>query len=403
MPTTQHNSFQEPSKNRGRPRRPPSVTPDTVRRKQLREAQRTYRARQQELLSSLRSRVSQYEDVIDQLWRVTDSFNDQVIKPGAEMSQPQLLSAMKLLRDQISFQLKRANRQETPEEEGSDTTPQCSSQPKDYNMPAPDDTASARNTTTWTKEKAFSSNFWRMFLGSSNGILPPVNFGSRELNPRAHTLAPTPRAIKYTTTSFSQKLYRACAENGCRYLTSDNVADEDMWPQFGLLLQRVPREQIRLYFEQVIRTNPCNPVVDSRFPYLSFGGAGMHYSVNVQGLQSQNLLPFYETNGVEKIPSDEQWFDVNDVQGYLTEKGIITGSHLSIGSSRDHADGIYGTRSIDAISTSQDASSDQVMVLDEVPFIDTLSRLCICLGCVAGFRRSDVETLIWQNVRWMPA
>lgn len=89
-----------------------------------------------------------------------------------------------------------------------------------------------------------------------------------------------------------------------------------MWPEFGLMLEHLPRQEIISYFERVLSTSPCNPVLDGRFPFISLGNAGVHFSSGMH-----NLLPFQGTNGVRVIPSEE-WFDVKDVEGYLVDKGI---------------------------------------------------------------------------------
>ncbi|PIG87131.1 hypothetical protein AARAC_009711 [Aspergillus arachidicola] len=251
----------ESLRNRGRPRKVPTAAPDTVRRTQLREAQRAYRSRQQSLLASLKSRVARLEDAFGQLNQIMDSFDAQVIKPGAQMSHAQLFQAVKLFQNEICFQLERVDSHASPNEgkERSSTTTQ--------------------------------------------------------------------------------------------------------------------------------RQDSC----------------------------SQNLLRFRETNGVLAIPSDEQWFDIKDLEGFLMEQGIKTEEsyHASVNSSSITnsnpsakpglllpSGNIVG--SADLTSHSPTTSSNVVMVLDEATLIDKLSRLCICLGCVAGFRRSDVETLVWQHVIWKP-
>ncbi|KAB8213451.1 hypothetical protein BDV33DRAFT_62239 [Aspergillus novoparasiticus] len=354
-----------------------------------------------------------------------DSFDAQVIKPGAQMSHAQLFQAVKLFQNEICFQLERVDSHASPKEgkEHSSTTTQSqkpqqrssdrqsSSGPCQVNIETP-------SVPTWTREKAFSSDFWRRFLGSSNGFLPPVASTAHESNACIHetsSVGSEDHAIEYTTSTFTERLYRACAGNGLRFVCNDTVTDEEMQPQFGLVLQTVPREQIRLYLERVLRMKPCNPVHDRRFPFISLGGAGTHFPSAGQDSRSQNLLRFRETNGVLAIPSDEQWFDIKDLEGFLMEQGIKTEEsyHASVNSSSITnsnpsakpglllpSGNIVG--SADLTSHSPTTSSNVVMVLDEATLIDKLSRLCICLGCVAGFRRSDVETLVWQHVIWKP-
>ncbi|KAE8364570.1 hypothetical protein BDV27DRAFT_112535 [Aspergillus caelatus] len=415
----------ESSRNRGRPRKVPTVAPDTVRRTQLREAQRAYRSRQQSLLASLKSRVARLEDAFGQLNQIMDSFDAQVIKPSAQMSHAQLLQAVKLFQNEICFQLERADSHASPNEgkERSSTTTQSQEpQQRSSDRPSSSDPCQVNKETTsaptWTKEKALSSDFWRRFLGSSNGILPPVASTAHEPNAYIRETSSVDRedhAIQYTTSTFTENLYRTCAENGYRLVCNDTVTDEEMQPQFGLVLQTVSREQIRLYFERVLQMKPCNPVHDRRFPFISLGGAGTHFPSAGQDSRSPNLLLFRETNGVLAIPSDDDWFDIKDMEGFLMEQGIKTEESYRASvtySSRTNSNpsvrpelllpsgNIVGSSDLNIHS--QSTSRNVVMVLDEATVIDKLSRLCICLGCVAGFRRSDVENLIWQHVSWKP-
>ncbi|KAE8377207.1 hypothetical protein BDV26DRAFT_282041 [Aspergillus bertholletiae] len=414
----------EPSRNRGRPRKVPTAAPDTVRRTQLREAQRAYRSRQQSLLTSLKSRVTRLEDAFGQLNQIMDSFDAQIIKPGAGMSHSQLFQAVKLFQNEICFQLERVDSHASPGKGNgrSSTTQSQNPQPRPSDRSSPSSPRpidkEPTNIATWTKEKALSSDFWRRFLGSSNGFLPPIASTAPEPNTCVRVTSPPDhedRIIEYTTSTFTERLYRTCAENGYRLVCNDTVTDDEIWPQFGLVLQTVPREQVQRYFERVLRTKPCNPVHDRRFSFVSLGGAGTHFPSTGQGFRSESLLQFRQTNGVLAIPSDEEWFDVKDVEGFLIEQGIKTEDSYQTSvtpsspmnsnpSTRPGlllpSDNIIGPSDLTVLG--QTTSSNTVMVLDEAAVIDKLSRLCICLGCVAGFRRADVETLVWQNVTWKP-
>ena len=358
------------------------------------------------------------------------------------MSHAQLLQAVKLFQNEICFQLERAKSHALPnegKERISTTTQSQKPQQRSSDRPSSSGPSQVNKETTsaptWTKEKAFSSDFWRRFLGSSNGFLPPVASTAHEPNASIHetsSVGHEDHAIRYTTSTFTESLYRTCAENGYRLVCNDTVTNEEMQPQFGLVLQTVSREQIRLYFERVLQMKPCNPVHDRRFPFISLGGAGTHFPSAGQDSCSSNLLLFRETNGVLAIPSDEDWFDIKDMEGFLMEQGIKTEENYRASvtsSSRTNSNpsvrpglllpsgNIVGSSDLNIHS--QSTCSNVVMVLDEATVIDSmlnrqahagfftnfaleLSRLCICLGCVAGFRRSDVETLIWQHVSWKP-
>lgn len=225
-----------------------------------------------------------------------------------------------------------------------------------YEPPTNDSSNLVRNPPG---EISLTSDFWRLFFSSTNPILPPI----QNTSPKFDSNSPTSEiayplydtaneTIHYTITPFTQKLFHACAESGHRYLTISSVSDVQMWPEFGLLLEYIPRQEIILYFERVLHMTPCNPVKNSRFPFISLGGAGMQF----QAYETVNLLPFKETNGVRVVPSEEQWFDVRDIEGYLVENRIELGCHDS------------------ALYTAQEAtmvsSSAQVVPRNMVPVLD---------------------------------
>ncbi|OGM41447.1 hypothetical protein ABOM_010094 [Aspergillus bombycis] len=411
----------ESSRNRGRPRQVPTAAPDTVRRTQLREAQRAYRSRQQLLLASLKSRVARLEDAFGQLAQIMDSFDNQVIKPGAQMSHAQLFQAVKLFQNEICFQLERTDSRVLPNEGKKRSSATQSQRPQQSSSDRPSSSGPCQvdkeniSVPTWTKEKAFSSDFWRRFLGSSNGFLPPVASTAHEPNACIRVTSSIDRedhAIEYTASTFTERLYRTCAENGHRLVCNDTLTDEEMQPQFGLLLQTVPREQIRLYFEKVLGMESCNPVRDRRFPFISLGGAGTHFPSARQDSRSQNLHRFRETNGVLEIPSDEEWFDISDMEGFLMEQGIKTeecyGAFVT-SSSRTNSNpstrpglllpsgDIIGSSDLNI--PSQTTSSNVVMVLDETTIIDigSVSVLVALLGFVALMLRPLYGSMLVGN------
>lgn len=256
---------------------------------------------------------------------------------------------------------------------------------------------------------SLTSNFWCLFFNSTNPILPPIQKTTPSLDTPTHPpFNTTNQTIQYTTTPFTQKLLRACAESGHRYLTNPTVTDAQMWPEFGLMLEYLPRQEIISYFERALNTSPCNPVLDGQFPFISLGDAGVHFSSGSRGMQ--NLFPFQETNGVRVISSEEEWFDVKDVEGYLVDRGIrLVGcydlaSYTGDGSSLVVSGQVLPDNMVAVLDESTlingESRQDSMIIVTGLLTCLGLSRLCICLGCVAGFRRRDVESLIWQNVRW---
>lgn len=177
------------------------------------------------------------------------------------------------------------------------------------------------------------SPFWASFLQTSHPLIPS-SIGHQDIFDNSTAMENScDRPIPYATTPFTQKLFQACAESGHRYLTNDTVTDHEMWNEFGLMLQKVPRAQIVAYFKRVLAAKPCNPVEDLQFPFISLGGAGTHFprakQMSIGGSGLQNLLPFQTTNGIKEILSDEEWFDVHDVEGLLSSQNILLNTDRS--------------------------------------------------------------------------
>ena len=340
-----------------------------MRRAQVREAQKAYRSRQQSQLSSLKTRVEQLEDVFNHLSQTMHSFDDQVIQNGAQWPQPRLFRAFQMLRDDIVSQFKRADIhfQEAPKRQNTellrDTNEHIQTQA------TPQALISTRNDR--------SSNFWNLFMGSSAGMMPSntsnCSTDESSIIPLSPETAFEAHIIQYATTPFTQRLFRACAESGLRFLSNPSFKVEDMWPEFGLLLQKMPRAEIRDYFTRVVSMNPCNPIIDSRFPFISLGGSGTHFLLPSNDAFSEVLSRFQRTNGVFHVASDEQWFDVHDVERYLFNQGIRVGEFPSSVSSMNHQNHQGGDPSNSVVT--HGASSGSMMVVDEYKLVNSMLPL----------------------------
>lgn len=326
------------------------------RRKQIREAQRAYRSRQQSQLESLKARVAHLEDVVDQVGQVMGIFHDAVVKENVFLSQSKLMQTVVLLQDEVGEHLKRAEIATSPAVRG------CEFQGKINRVLSEPCQSTHGPTNENPPELPLTSNFWHLFFNSTNSILPPIQntVPNHDDNARYPPLTTTSQTIPYTTTPFTQRLFHACAKSGHRYLTGPTVTDAQTWPEFWLVLEYLPRQDIIAYFEQVLSTSPCNPVLDCRFPFISLGNAGMHFSSGMH-----NLLPFQGANGVRVIPSEEEWFDVKDVEGYLVDKGIqLVGCY----------DPASYTSKSSLVLSGQVLPSNMVAVLDEAALINGKSR-----------------------------
>ncbi|KAJ5782518.1 hypothetical protein N7457_004292 [Penicillium paradoxum] len=331
-----------------------------MRRAQVREAQKAYRSRQQNQLSTLKARVEQLEDAFDNLSQTVQAFEDQVIQSGSQWTQTELLQTVKSLREDIVSQFERAGIQsrDPPKDQTTEPSQPVNEQP---HPPVTSEALIARDRTT-------GSNFWSLFLSSTAVMVPSTNTQttvneSNDLIP-VNSVQSTNETdtIPYATTPFTQRLYRACVESGYLFLSNNTSKDKDMW-QFKYLLQRMPRAEIIEHFQRVANKEPCNPIIDVRFPYISIGGSGTHFLQHHSDAWSDNLAPFRTTNGVFHIPSDEEWFDIHDVERYLFNQGIGVGNFPASEFMESHSD----TPNIGGLSlvTYGATPGSTMMVIDE--------------------------------------
>lgn len=372
-----------------------------MRRAQVREAQKAYRSRQQTQLSSLKARVEQLEDVLTHLSRTMHAFDNQISQRGPQWSQPELLRTVQSLREDIVHQLKRAEikveePQKNPTAESSRTVDE---QP--HAQVAPE--ASLARTRDSTTE----SDFWALFLGSSAGILPSTNQSTVGQSTDLVPVPGTPSVaetytIQYATTPFTQRLFRACVESGYFFLSNSLYKDEDMW-QFKLLLQRMPRAEIKEYFKRVSSVEPCNPVIDARFPYICLGRSGTYFLQSDNDLVADRLAHFRTTNGVSHVPSDEEWFDVHDVERYLLNQGIRVGNFPSSNLLTNHP---YNANSwpLDLVNYHGTTPGSVMMVIDEYELVNGEHPLFFLpFACIqANLTRAESLSCCPRLCGWVP-
>ncbi|KAI9926178.1 hypothetical protein MW887_004641 [Aspergillus wentii] len=407
LQTPVSNTENDASSEKGRPCKSATGAPDTIRRKQVRDAQRAYRSRQQSLVDSLKARVSQLEDVMSHLGQIVESFNDQIIKPGDSLPQPKLFQSCQLLQEEITLQLKRSDRDAETNQGDAVVTGQEFRDKIDKVLQQPEQETSIATlpaiSTPRILETESSSNFWHLFLGSSNAILPSTNPTTYDasLATIPPSLTPNDQIIEYTTTPFTKKLFHACTGTGYRFISDPSASDATVWPYFKLVLENQPRREFAAYFKRVFDRKACNPLFDPRFPFVSIGGAGTHYPA-VSGSKFHNLLPFQGTNGVTHVDSEETWFDVHDIEGYLEEQGIQVVSHGKYLRARPSVSQTENMPPSSGFAISNLFPDSVPMIFDEEALIYALSYTPVGIGCAPGFRRRDVERVVWQQVRWIP-
>ncbi|KAJ5633640.1 hypothetical protein N7528_001482 [Penicillium herquei] len=400
----------EGPRSKGRPCKAPG-SPGSARRKQVREAQRAYRSRQQDLLTSMKERNTYLEDALTRILHISGSLQ-LVAKADLSVPRSRLSEAIKLVEKELKQEIRCAQDYDSINGAHQDSDVEervrqvLSTPPAEQSPPIQTSTIYSAPLVLRQTPSTSSSNFWTSFFQTSHPIIPTVKSAPEYDYSLSTNLKPvtefSTQAIPYATTHFTQRLYRVCAESGYRFLVNTTVSDQAMWPEFGLMLQKLPRSEVTSYFQRILMTEPCNPVEDSRFPFIIYGGSGTHFLAHKRDDSSQypGLEPFQKTNGIIEVQSDEEWFDVLDVERYLIDQGFhLSGSSMeSTGQHEDYSFNPSNPLNLSGISLGLGQSPLQPALkkIDEDFVIEALGRLCICIGCAAAFRQHDVEKLIMR-------
>lgn len=247
-----------------------------------------------------------------------------VAQAGPSVPRPRLSEAVGLVEKQIRHQIRSAQDSSESEQLSDMQESNLKGRISQILVHHPPEQSKTTRSTLPSPSKS-GSQFWKSFFQTSHLLVPnTLQTSDHETSGMAMSTIKS-QPIAYATTSFTQRLFSACAKSGYRYLTSDMVTDQAMWPEFGLMLQSLPRSEIISYFHRVVTTVPCNPIEDSRFPFISLGGAGAHF----QAQHTRNGAPSFQslqalriTNGIVEVPCNEEWFDVHDVEGFLIARGF---------------------------------------------------------------------------------
>ncbi|KAH8690633.1 hypothetical protein BGW36DRAFT_389094 [Talaromyces proteolyticus] len=369
------------------------------RRHQIKEAQRTYRSRQKSQINELKARVAYLEDVVNQVGQHMDTFSAHLVSDGILISQSKMLQYFSILQEKVTLQLKKAEIH-TIETHSRPVPAFAQSQQFQEKI-------TAENLESHTKESADiipklkpTANFWHI-----NALLPPIESSNQSgdycfpPNGIIRPLNPSFEPINYITTPFTRKLFVACGQGGHQWLTNSSVTEEALWPHFGLLLQYLPRQEIVSYLEHVLQLNAANPIKDDRFPFVSIGGAGTHFASTTRcGIDTRQICR--KTNGWVELSSEEEWFDIHDVEGFLDANSVqFDGGDRSFHSGQEllgFADGIVQRHSL---MPGQSDPENTVIAIDQSILINGLVQCGICIGCAPAFRRRDVENLVWKNIK----
>ncbi|KAJ5721308.1 uncharacterized protein N7483_009242 [Penicillium malachiteum] len=351
----------------------------------------------------MKERNSYLENSLSRILQISDCLQ-LVAKADLSVPRSQLSEAVKLVQRELNQEIRCAQDYDSLYEDDKESDVEervkrvlsslPASPPTEPSQPAQTSTIYSAPLVLTQAPWSSSSNFWSSFFQTSHPIIPSVDSAPAHDDPRPTNLNQvtefSTRSIPYATTHFTQRLYRVCAQSGYRFLVNSNVSDQSMWPEFGLMLQKLPRSEVTSYFQRILMTEPCNPVEDSRFPFIIYGGAGTNFLAHKRDASSQypGLEPFEKTNGIIEVDSDEKWFDVLDVERYLIHQGFqLSNPQKDFSGQHEH----YPFAPSDPLNSGLSMGIGQTNLQPPLKKID---EDFIIEGCAAAFRRHDVEKLI---------
>ncbi|KAE9988823.1 hypothetical protein EG328_007427 [Venturia inaequalis] len=142
----------------------------------------------------------------------------------------------------------------------------------------------------------------------------------------------------FQETTFARRLQRATLERGFHLLSNAEQRPHAYNRVFRLSLMYHSRDNLIAKFRAALSKEPGHAIETYQTPFIHLGGAGTHYNtgrvhngyiIKPGPLQRQITLESVDGTGVPQeimdfdlTEYDGQWFDSNDVEGYLESKGL---------------------------------------------------------------------------------
>ncbi|KAE8381150.1 hypothetical protein BDV26DRAFT_289648 [Aspergillus bertholletiae] len=362
------------SKKRGRPRKTMDTRmgedPEERRRMQIRLAQRAYRSRKEANITSLKGRISQLEATLEKMSSAVVSFSDSLVQSGALSSHPDIASH---LRDTVQTCLALAKE---ASKDGEPESPDISSHGEETtSSPSTGQDGTPTDQTTSPSTHAEQTT-------------PPANGLSKSLSP------PLPDPFEPSAMEiplFIEQLHLACVYQGYLVLSNLSLPMSRLERPFRFLFTLMDRPHLIAAFEALLHAKLSQKRLEECYagvPFFKLGGAGTHYARSSgQAQEGEQPLCRYQQWATIHDPlarfspeirkeMEGDWFDMQDLAGYLREKGV----HLF-----------------------SSAPSERDRTLSRTPinvthFTQSLISRGICLGRTPGFRRSDVDNALHASV-----
>ncbi|KAK2780674.1 hypothetical protein FQN52_007131 [Onygenales sp. PD_12] len=391
--TSPGSSEEDAAKRRGRPRlNTRDKTAAERRRTQIRLAQRAYRLRKEATISSLNQRVVELEETVDEMSKSFLAFNDEAMSSGLLSAQPEFADHLRRVTERFLSLAKDASSPSSDREGGNleivdhrHETPETylSRQPSSANVHVPDrgnmtfgyEVTSYSNRaefgmavtsqdnqamfypqrpTVPTSSYGIGQNHDWMFVdpspsGTTTIADPNIAYFPKVLPPLS---TPSPYTFSFQEPPFTRRLHRTCLGTGYHILRNSSANSQALTTAFRLALHYSSRKQLIQNFRLLLLRGPKDTLEFWEKPFFSIGGAGTHYprrdhegrltyppnmlsTERVFGsLLIRNAETPHQGKSLEEITEElgfrGQWFDSNDVDGYLRSRGIVIEDNSSI-------------------------------------------------------------------------
>lgn len=153
---------------------------------------------------------------------------------------------------------------------------------------------------------------------------------------------PPAYTYSFQETRFAKRLHRATLERGFHLLSTAHLRPAAFSHVFRLSLLYNTRDALLARFKYKLSLPPDAPLEYYNTPFIHLGGAGLHYSKRkiansfvikpgpmMPGMrQAKALLESAEKAGegyeieLDLREYEGEWYDANDVEGFLEEKGV---------------------------------------------------------------------------------
>ncbi|KAI9837018.1 MAG: hypothetical protein M1819_000667 [Sarea resinae] len=406
-------------KQRGRPRLgDKDETAAERRRTQIRIAQRAYRQRKETTISSLNNKVENLENIIAEMNVAFMKFNDAAMASDIFQLRPQLARTLKETTQKFISLIPASGLESETSDDSHESSRRSSSGSKD----AEDATRTRRRSrksknspelepesnvlaTVDSYEKSQKKQSRERGVRAGSEILafdgsqftspefnlvnpdPDAVFQSAEYtwptNAYGQALIPSPKktslpgpyTFSFQETTFARRLHRATIETGYHLLSNSATPPELIDRIFKVALLRFPRDQILDCLRNaLLKSNEESFGKGLNWPCVGGAGAGNHFPRHPQtaawangkpnsiGPVARKQLEIAAANGIADIPETEgEWFDAEDVEGYLRHRGIFLDGRSSFVEARmrDSEDpaSVYHPLTSDSIVSSGSPSS----------------------------------------------